>query len=62
MEVKKMKAAPAANTPLLNIWQEGGVSVSNVLYLVWYAFLADPANKQISAMKKNTLKQIISQQ
>lgn len=58
MVVKKMKAAPAPKTPFLKIEQDGG-SASAIAYLVWYAFLTEPASKQISAIKKNSLREII---
>lgn len=55
--MRTMKAAPAPNTPFLNVSHDGGESASIVRYLVWYAFLAEPASKQISAMRKKTLTQ-----
>lgn len=57
MAVKNMNAAPAPNTPFLNVSHEGGIADKYVLYLVWYAFLTEPANKHTSAMKNATLHQ-----
>lgn len=59
MLVKKMKAAPAAKTPFLTVSQDRGLSLKKSdddLYLVWYAFLTEPASKHTSAMKNVTLK------
>lgn len=55
MPVTTMKAAPAAKTPFLTVSQEGGLLTKMVLYLVWYAFLTEPASKHASAMKNVTL-------
>jgi type II secretory pathway component PulM len=53
--VKRAKEAPAANTPLRITSQLGGFSMFHILlYVVWYAFLIDPASKHTSAIKKNT--------
>jgi hypothetical protein len=59
MLVKKMKAAPAPNTPFLKVSQEREPPPIIALYLVCLAFLTDPASKQISAIKKNNLTEII---
>lgn len=52
MPVKTTNAAPAPKTPFLTFWHEWEGSDK---YLVWYAFRTEAANKQTSAMKKNTL-------
>lgn len=49
---KKVKAAPAANTPLRRVAQDKSCVPNNPRYFVWYAFLADPANKHASAPRK----------
>lgn len=55
MAVKRVKAAPAANTPFLITSQLGGLSMFHIfLYFVWYAFLIDAASKHTSATRKNT--------
>jgi len=48
----KVKAAPAANTPLRRVAQDKSCLTKYPRYLVWYAFLADPANKHASAPRK----------
>ena len=48
----KVKAAPAANTPLRRVAQDKSCFTKYPLYFVWYAFLADPANRHASAAKK----------
>lgn len=50
-----VKAAPAANTPLRRVAQDKSPPPKIFRYLVWYAFLAEPANKHASAPKKLTL-------
>lgn len=56
MAVKKVKAAPAAKTPFLRVSHDGGFSPMKALYFVWYAFLAEAANKHTSATMKVSLK------
>ena len=55
MVVKKVKAAPVAKTPFLNVSQDSLLFPMMTLYFVWYAFLAEPANKHTSAMIKHSL-------
>nr|GMC75659.1 hypothetical protein Iba_scaffold62211CG0010 [Ipomoea batatas]GMD63243.1 hypothetical protein Iba_chr12bCG12980 [Ipomoea batatas]GME00660.1 hypothetical protein Iba_contig62CG0020 [Ipomoea batatas] len=50
-----VSAAPAAKTPLRSVAHDKWSTRKNPRYFVWYAFLADPANKQASAPKKLTL-------
>lgn len=50
MPVITMKAAPAANTPFLKVWHEGALSPIRSRYLVWYAFLTEPASRHEAAM------------
>ena len=53
--MKKVKAAPAANTPLRNVSQERGSPLKMPLYRVWYAFRTDPASKHAAATRKVNL-------
>ena len=46
-----VKAAPAAKIPLRSVAQDKLFEANIPLYFVWYAFLAEPANKQASAPK-----------
>lgn len=48
----KVNAAPAANTPLRRVAQDKSCLTKYPRYFVWYAFLADPANKHASAARK----------
>jgi hypothetical protein len=53
--VKKVKAAPAAKTPLRSVSQEIGLPFQMPQCRVWYALRTDPANKHASAMRKVNL-------
>uniref|UniRef100_M8C446 Uncharacterized protein n=1 Tax=Aegilops tauschii TaxID=37682 RepID=M8C446_AEGTA len=55
MAVKKVKAAPAAKTPLRSVSQESGSPLKIPLYRVWYALRTDPASKHAAATRKVNL-------
>lgn len=57
-----MKAAPAAKTPFLMVWQKRGSAdpaPKIVRYLVWWALVTEAANNHTSAVMENILIEII---